>query len=321
MFDLQYPIMSAPMTSHSGGTIAAAVSSAGALGSFGAISDLPQFASDQVALVRSKTDRPFGVGFITHLIPMFQPIFDAVLEERVPVVAFSFADPSSYAQRAKDSGAKVVCQVQTMEAASQAMDAGADVLVAQGNEAGGHTGLVPLLPLLTEVREKWPDTPVLAAGGVATGRVLAAVLAAGADGAWIGTPLLATNEAVEISDAYKQKILAASAEDSVFTRVFDLLDEKVWGIPPWPETIGARVIRNETVDQWQGHEDQLAATIDKAATEFKSRLQADEMRWRPIYAGPSAGVVHSIRPAADVIREVCDDAERLLRDSVDELLS
>jgi nitronate monooxygenase len=144
-----------------------------------------------------------------------QPIFEAVLDERVPVIAFSFADPAPYARRAKDSGARVICQVQTIDAARQAMDAGADVLVAQGNEAGGHTGRQPLLPFLIEVRETWPDVPVLASGGVATGRALAAVLAVGADGAWMGTPLVATHEAVEVSEPYKQKIVAAKAGDSV----------------------------------------------------------------------------------------------------------
>jgi nitronate monooxygenase len=107
--------------------------------------------------------------------------------------------------------------------------------------------------------------PVLAAGGIATGRALAAVLTAGADGAWMGTPLVATNEAVEVADAYKQKIVAARAEDSVFTRVFDLLDAKAWGAPPWPDPFAARVIRNETVDQWQDREADLAENIDAAA--------------------------------------------------------
>jgi len=322
MFGLDYPIMSAPMTSHSGGTRAAAVSAAGGLGSFGGLSDKgPAFAKDQIALVRAKTDRPFGVGFITHFLPAAKPILELALEERVPVIAFSFANPAPYAQQAKDTGAKVICQVQTIDAAQQAIDAGADVLVAQGNEAGGHTGIRPLLPFLSEVLDAWPDIPVLAAGGMATGRALAGILAMGADGAWMGTPLVATYEAVEVADAYKRKIVDARAEDSVFTRVFDLLDEKAWGMPPWPAPVAARVILNETVEQWQGREDDLAAHIDDAAAEFKEHLEQDEMRWRPIYAGPSAGTVRAVRSAAEVIREVCDDAERILRDRSRELLT
>ena len=322
MFGLDYPIMSAPMTSHSGGTLAAAVSAAGALGSFGGISDKgPQFAREQIALIRAKTDRPFAVGFITHMLSFAHPILTLCLEEHVPAAAFSFADPGPYAKQAKDAGANVICQVQTMEAAHQAMDAGAHVLVAQGNEAGGHTGRQPLLPFLVQVREAWPDIPVLAAGGISTGAALAAVLTAGADGAWMGTPLVATHEAVEVSDAYKQKIVGARAEDSVYTRVFDILDVAAWGIPPWPDPIAARVIRNETVDQWQGREGDLAASLDDATAEFKQHLQQDEIRWRPIYAGPSAGTVHAVRHAADVVREICDDAEHILRERPTRLLA
>lgn len=314
MFGLDYPVMSAPMTMHSGGTLAAAVSAAGGLGSFGAVTMTgPEWTREQIAIVRAKTGRPFAAGFITHFLAFAGPILDLVIEEKVPAVAFSFADPAPYAARVKDAGAKMICQVQTMDAARQAMDAGADVLVAQGNEAGGHTGLRPLLPFLVEVCQAWPGTPVLAAGGIATGAALAAVLTAGADGAWMGTPLVATHEAIEVSDAYKQKIVAARAEDSIYTRVFDLLDVRTWGIPPWPDGIAANVLRNETVDQWQGREDELAAQIDGATDEFKQHLQQDEIRWRPIYAGPSAGEVHAIRPAADIVRQVCDDAERILR--------
>lgn len=322
MFGLDYPIMSAPMSEHSGGALAAAVSTAGALGSFGGVTGRgPDWVREQIGIVRGKTGRPFAVGFLTHFLSIAGPVLDVALEERVPAVAFSFADPAPHAQRARDAGARVICQVQTMDDASRAVDAGAEVLVAQGNEAGGHTGVRPLLPFLVEVREAWPDLPVLAAGGIATGGALAAVLAAGADGAWVGTPLVAAQETVEVSDAYKQAIVAARSEDSVFTAVFDLLDVQAWGIPPWPEGIAARVLRNEIVDQWHGREDELAAQIEPATEEFKQRLQQDEMRWRPIYAGPSAGAVNAIRPAADIVREICDDAERILRQRTTEVLA
>jgi nitronate monooxygenase len=326
MFSLQYPIMSAPMTEHSGGTLAAAVSAAGGLGSFGALTDRgPQAFREQVALARSKTSRPFAVGFLTHFLTEWPavagPFFDAAVEERVPAIAFSFADPKPYVERTRAYGGKVICQAQTLRTAQEAVDAGTDVLVIQGNEAGGHTGPQPLLPFLIEARQAWPDIPLLAAGGIATGPALAAVLAAGADGVWMGTAFVSTFEAVEVPETYKQKIIAAKAEDSIYTRVFDMLDVKAWGIPPWPQAIAARVLRNETVDQWQGREDELAARIEAAAGEFKAHLAEDEMRWRPIYAGPSAGAVHSIRPAADVVSEICDDAEAILRDKLPNLLA
>ena len=123
------------------------------------------------------------------------------------MVVFSFVDPKPWLGRAKSSGATTICQVQDLEGADAAVDAGADVLLAQGNEAGGHTGGMNLLPLLVSVVEKYPDLPVLAAGGITTGRALAAVLAAGADGASLGTALLATPEAVEVPDAFKERIV------------------------------------------------------------------------------------------------------------------
>src|SRR3990172_912941 len=186
MLGVDYPIMSAPMTMHSGGRLAAAVSKAGGIGSFGGIhmNQGPDWLRGEIDHIRSETDRPFGVGFITNFIPMFEGLFDATIEAKPPIVALSFGDPRSYIGRAKAAGASVMCQVQTFEDAQAAVAAGADVLAAQGNEAGGHTGTMNLLPLLVRVVDAFPDIPVMAAGGISSGRALAAVLAAGADGAW-----------------------------------------------------------------------------------------------------------------------------------------
>ena len=142
MFSLDYPLMSAPMAMHSGGHLAAAVSKAGALGSFGGVHQTkgPDWLRDEIAHIRSQTDRPFGVGFITAFIPMFPTLFDAAVEAKPNVIGFSFGSPGPYADKAKAAGAKVMCQVQSMSHAREAVAAGADILVAQGNEAGGHTG-------------------------------------------------------------------------------------------------------------------------------------------------------------------------------------
>src|SRR6266480_328890 len=185
IFGLDYPLMSAPMAMHSGGRLAAAVSKAGALGSFGGIhrSGDPNWVRGEVERIRSETGRPFGIGFITNFIPMLAPLFDAAIEAKPSVIAFSFGSPGPYAEKAKAAGAKVMCQVQSMTHAREAVAAGADILVAQGNEAGGHTGTMNLLPLLVSVLDAFPNTPVLASGGISSGRSLAAVLAAGADGA------------------------------------------------------------------------------------------------------------------------------------------
>jgi len=317
MFGLQYPLMSAPMAMHSGGRLAAAVSKAGALGSFGGIHRTggPDWLTGEIGRIRSETDRPFGVGFITNFIPMFTPLFDAALEAKPSVIAFSFGSPGPYAEKARAAGAKVMCQVQSMTHAREAVAAGADILVAQGNEAGGHTGTMNLLPLLVSVLEAFPDIPVLASGGIASGRALAAVLAAGADGAWAGTAFLATPECVEIPDEHKQTIVQSDGEDTIYTRAYDVL----WG-QPWPEGIAERVQRNKFTDEWHGRETE----ITDHRVELQERVQAGETDFnsgvRAVLYGQSAGAVPAVRPAAEVVRTICDDAERILRERSRDLL-
>src|SRR5438093_9928891 len=269
MFNLDYPLMSAPMAMHSGGRLAAAVSKAGALGSFGGIhrSGDPNWVRSEVDRIRSETGRPFGIGFITNFIPMLTPLFDAAIEAKPSVIAFSFGSPGPYAEKAKAAGAKVMCQIQSMAHAREAVAAGADILVAQGNEAGGHTGEMNLLPLLVSVLDAFPDIPVLAAGGIASGRALAAVLAAGADGAWAGTAFLATPECVEIPEEHKRLIVKSDGQDTIYTRVYDVLSGA-----PWPAGIAERVRRNRFTDEWDGREDEIAAQRDA----LQPRVQAAE---------------------------------------------
>jgi nitronate monooxygenase len=317
MFGLDYPLMSAPMAMHSGGRLAAAVSKVGAIGSFGGVHQTkgPDWLHAEAEYVRSQTDRPFGIGFITPFIPFVAPLFDAALEAKPNVIAFSFANPGAYAEKAKAGGAKVMCQVQSMNHAREAVAAGADVLVAQGNEAGGHTGTMNLLPLLVSVLDAFPDTPVLASGGIASGRSLAAVLAAGADGAWAGTAFLATPECVEVEEVHKQAVVHSDGEDTIYTRAYDVL----WG-QPWPDGIAERVQRNTFTDEWHGRYDDIIANreelqkqVQAAQADFKSGVRA-------ILYGQSAGAVPAVRPAAEVVRAICEDAERLLRDRPRDLL-
>src|SRR5262245_7902633 len=142
LFGLGRPIVLAPMANGAtSGHLAAAVSDAGGLGLFGGIHvGGPEWIRQQINLVRSRANARWGIGFITWMIPNFEANFQACLDEHVPIIAFSFGDPRQCMTRAKTAGAKILCQVQTIEAARIALDAGADVLVAQGNEAGGHTG-------------------------------------------------------------------------------------------------------------------------------------------------------------------------------------
>lgn len=313
-FGLTFPVMSAPMSRHSGGRLAGATTAAGGLGLFGGTNPAGEaWLREQIELARSMSgERPFGVGFITHLIPVFPALFDVAIDEQVPVITFSFSDPGPWAERARASGATVVCQVQSVESAAEAIAAGTDILVVQGNEAGGHTGRANLMPLLGRILDTYPDVPVLAAGGIASGRSLAAVLAAGADGAWIGTALLATNECVEVSDAYKQRLVAARSEDTVFTEVFDILDEAAFGIPPWPPGIAGRAICNDFLQSWHGREQDLRARLAEILPSYQQSLASEDVTATAIWAGESVDEINAVRPVAAVIEEICDDAERYL---------
>ena len=310
LLDLDYPVMSAPMSNHSGGNLAAAVSVAGGLGAFGGSNSFgPAWLKQQTEFIRSQTDRPFGIGFITHLIEGNPVNFEIALAERPPVVIFSFADPRPWLGRARDAGAVTICQVQSLEAARVAVDAGTEVLLAQGNEAGGHTGEMNLLPLLVELVERFPHIPVLAAGGITSSRSLAGVLAVGAEGGSLGTALLATPEAVEVPQAFKDRILLSGGQDTIFTRFYDLL-----GNDPWPEGIAGRVYRNRLVQQWHGRDEEILARREELASDVAEARARHDPESASVYMGQGAGQVNEIRPAGEVVRDICEGAEVILRD-------
>ena len=309
LLNLDHPVMNAPMSNHSGGQLAAAVSLAGGLGTFGGTNDLgPEWLRQQIAHVRGQTDRPFGIGFITQLIEYDTTNIEIALEERVPVFIFSFADPDPWVARARDAGAATICQVQSLELARQAVDAGADVLMAQGNEAGGHTGEINLLPLLVDLVERYPNLPVLAAGGITTGRALAGVLGTGADGASLGTAMLATPEAVEVPETFKERVLLSDGQDTTFTRLYDLL-----GTRPWPDGIAGRVYRNRLVREWDGRDAEILAHREELVSDVVAARPNGDTDVSAVYMGQGAGHINEIRPAADVLRNICEGAEAILR--------
>jgi len=200
----------------------------------------------------------------------------------------------------------VATQVGDVAGARAAVHAGIDVVVARGSEGGGH-GLdaVGTLPLLQAVLDA-VDVPVLAAGGVATGRGLAAVLAAGAAGAWVGTALLAASEALT-KPAARARVLAASETDTFYGRLFDVALRI-----PWPPAFGGRALRNGFAERWLGHEDELAAHPE-IADEVADALREQDFDTAYIYAGQGVGMVSAEQPAADVVRGLAEGAEALLR--------
>ena len=293
------------MAMHSGGTLAAAVSGAGGLGSFGGIHETegPDWVRAQADLVRDRTDGPFAIGFITPFLPMAAGHFQAALDARPEAIALSFTDPGEWGRRVKDANIRLICQAQTFEDADLAMAAGADVLVAQGGEAGGHTGTMNMLPLLAGIAERYPEVPVLAAGGIASGRTLAAALLAGADGGWLGTAFVATPEAVEVSDEHKAAVVDSDGGDTVFTHIYDI----AFGAP-WPPAIGGRVRRDAFTQEWAEREAELRQCRDSTKP------------GSPLYFGQSARFVDAVRPAGEVVRMLSTSAEQFLRQRSAELL-
>lgn len=302
LFGIDHPVMSAPMARHSGGTLAGAVTAAGGLGSFGGINPIggPGWIREQVRLVRSVTEGPFAVGFITAFLEPARPLLEASLDAGATAIALSFGDPRPWIPTIRDAGARLICQVQTPTDADVAVGEGADLVVVQGNEAGGHTGTLGLLPFLATVAERHPSVPLLAAGGIADGRTLAAALLAGADGAWLGTAFLATPEAVEVDDDYRERIVRSDGTDTVFTHVHDILS----GLR-WPAGIGDRVQRDAVTDEWGEREAELV--------QRRAEVAAELGRTSPVRFGPSAALVPAVRPAADVVRTISAEAEAVLR--------
>jgi nitronate monooxygenase len=317
LFDLRHPLVCAPMGRYSDAKLALAVSNGGGLGTFGAIHPSrpiePAYVEEQILAIREKTDRPFGVGFITHLIERYVSAFDCAIEHKVPIFTLSFSDPRPWLGKIKASGALAICQVQTIDDARIAVGEGANVLAVQGNEAGGHCGELNLLPFLSMTLDEFPDTPVIAAGGMASGRSLAAVLAAGADGAWIGTGFVATSEASGVARSMKERIVASDGRDTVRNRVFDTVASHLNGTPQWRTDIAFRCQRNQLVERWHGNEEALQDQIDDVAREFAEARQAGTLDIDVF--GESAGFISSHQDAAHFMQELCDQAENYLQRS------
>jgi nitronate monooxygenase len=309
LFGIEHPVLNAPMGGGSApAALAAAVSEAGGLGLIGGTTvGGAEWLRTEIARARDLTDRPFGVGFISHL-PGTAAMQDVALEAGVRVIAHSFSDPAPFVGAAHDAGALVVCQVRTVDGAREAAAAGVDVVTAQGTEAGGHTGRISTLPLVPAVVDAVSPRPVVAAGGIADGRGVAAALMLGADGVWIGTRFVTTREA-GVSDAYKARVVEATADDTSLTHVFDL----AIGMP-WPTGVAGRAIRNDFVGRWQDHEDELRAWSDEDRRAYLAAPPERETAEHAIWAGEAASMVRAVEGAGDVVRALVDEATQVLRE-------
>ncbi len=305
---LRVPIIGAPMSPQAGPKLVAALANCGALGMLGLMqrADAVRGLQTDADEIRSLAgEARFGVGLTAWAIAARPELLDAALALKPFAIGISFGDPTPYAARIRAAGVELICQVQDRHSALLAEAAGATLLVAQGTEAGGHTGGVGTLPLLQIVLDT-VSVPVVAAGGIATGRGLAAVLAAGAQGAWIGTPLLAAEEARNGARA-RERILEASETSTVLTSAFDVAQ----GIP-WPAEFRGRALQNTFTERWHGHEAELAQDAPARAG-LAQALQAENYAVAQVYAGQTVGLVERVEPAAEIVRRIESGAEARLR--------
>ncbi|AJZ57043.1 nitronate monooxygenase family protein [Paraburkholderia fungorum] len=316
MLGCWYPVISAGMGGPARAELAAAVSHAGGFGLLGMVRESPELISREIAAVRAFTDQPFGVNLIPSATEpaLLAAELDACLDARVPAICFFWDVVPDVVARAKDAGVLVLYQVGSLEDALAAEQAGADIVIAQGIEAGGHvrgrTGILTLLPEIARLVR----IPVVASGGFATGAGLVAALALGAAGIHCGTLFLATHESFA-HDYHKQRILAARAGDTVYTDLFAI---------NWPPHSPVRVLANSLTGRagshlFGHHPDSLprdviaydeGRPIYRFSTDSPLRTTVGDLEQMALFAGESAVLVDQVSSAAEVI-------ERLLNEAID----
>jgi len=301
--DLQHPVLSAPMAFAGGGALAAAVSRAGGLGLIGGGYGDPSWLEDQFAAAAGER---VGVGFITWSLRKSPSLLTDVLRHRPAAVMLSFGDPRPFVDEIRAAGARLICQCQDMAHVMDAIDVQADIVVAQGAEAGGHGALRGTLSFTPEaadhIAEHAPDTVLLAAGGIGDGRGLAAALALGADGVLVGTRFWAASEAL-VAAGHQQSIVETDGDGTLRTTVADIARQLAW-----PRGFTARIRRNAFTERWHGREAELERNIAVEGPRYRQAFAAGDPEHTGVWFGEAAGVIDSIEPAAVIVQRMVDDA-------------
>jgi nitronate monooxygenase len=308
-FGIEHPIVSAPMALTSGGKLAAAVTASGGLGLIGGGYGDSAWLQREFGLADGAR---VGCGFITWSLARKPELLYETLERQPAAVMLSFGDLQPFAERIHAAGIPLIAQAQTLDYARHALDAGAEIVVAQGGEAGGHGMTVrstfTLVPDVVDLAaERAPETLVLAAGGVADGRGLAAALILGADGAVVGTRFWATPEAL-VSPRAHERALKAGGDDTYRTRVYDHVRQL-----DWPPEYNERALSNSFVDGWHGNEAELQASLPEVIATYEAAVAAEDFDAAAILVGESIGLVDAVRPAADIVAGMASQAERILQ--------
>jgi enoyl-[acyl-carrier protein] reductase II len=307
LLGIDAPIIQAGMGPFTDATLVAAVATAGGLGSLGSSQRSPDQLRDEIARIRDRTDRPYAVNFLVS--DFNEESFQVALAARAPIVSFALGDPGAWVQRAHDAGAKVLHQVHTVVQAEQAAAGGVDVLIAQGGEAGGFGQYVATLPLLPQVVDAVRPLPVVAAGGIADGRGLAAALVLGAVGVNLGTRFLASVEA-PIAPEWKQAIVAGRSEETVKVEFWNDIMPRP-GLPGYGTV--PRALRTPFHEQWAGRRQDARAQAEAIRAEMLPALMAGRFHEYVPFAGETVGLIRDILPVADIIRRLVDEATAALQ--------
>ena len=305
LLGIEHPVLCGGMAGHTSPELAAAVSNGGGLGIHGCTFKPPEQIRQDAELLRELTDRPYGLNLLLHFASQEQ--IQAVLDARPPILSTAWGDPAITTARARELGITTIHQVHRVDEARRTAGLGVDAIVAQGIEGGGHVWHTATLPLVPQVADAVPDIPLLAAGGIADGRGLAAALMLGADGVLLGTRFLASDES-PIHPAYKQAIVEADDTATIFSEVPDIARQR-----PYPGAV-ARALRNPLIESWHGREDELRATGGAIGEILEAGKREGRREDGLMLAGQIAGLIRDVRPAGQIVREIVAEAERVLRE-------
>ena len=304
---IDHPVIQAPMAFAAGGRLAAAVSGAGGLGMIGGAYDAGDWIAEQMDVAGNQS---VGCGFITWKLREHPQALEQALDRDPAAIFLSFGDPAEFLPAIRAAKVPLICQVQTLRDAAHAIDLGAEIIVAQGAEAGGHGEKRATFTLVPEVADHIarhaPEVLLCAAGGVADGRGLAAALVLGADGVVVGSRFWASEEAL-VHPAMREAALKASGDDTLRSTVTDIMRGY-----DWPKRYTGRVLRNDFTDRWHDDPDGLRAALAQELPRWQAAVAAGDARTANAFVGEVAGLIGAVSPAADILRDIVQGAEAAL---------